>query len=130
LCYATNENQNATYALIARGADLALVVGGYNSSNTSHLVELCEKSMPTYFVQSAADLVSADMIHHFSLARRAVETTTGWLPSRRPLDIVLTCGASCPDAILDEVLKRLLGIFDGLHPVEEVLSEFLPIAES
>jgi 4-hydroxy-3-methylbut-2-en-1-yl diphosphate reductase len=129
LCYATNENQNATYALIERGADLALVVGGYNSSNTSHLVELCAQSMPTYFVQGADDLVSARTIRHFSLARRVVETTGDWLPARRPLDIVLTCGASCPDAILDEVLKRLLGIFEDLHPLEEVLSEFLPMAE-
>jgi len=130
LCYATNENQNATYALIEQGADLALVVGGYNSSNTSHLVELCAKAMPTYFVQAADDLVSADAIRHFSLARRAVETTNGWLPSRRPLDIVLTCGASCPDAILDEVLKRLLGIFADLHPLEVVLADFQPLAES
>jgi len=104
-------------------------VGGYNSSNTSHLVELCAQSMPTYFVQGADDLVSARTIRHFSLARRVVETTGDWLPARRPLDIVLTCGASCPDAILDEVLKRLLGIFEDLHPLEEVLSEFLPMAE-
>jgi 4-hydroxy-3-methylbut-2-enyl diphosphate reductase len=130
LCYATNENQNATYALIARGADLAIVVGGYNSSNTSHLVELCAKAMPTYFVRGADDLVSSGEIRHFSLARRAVETTSGWLPARRPLDVVLTCGASCPDAILDEALKRLLGIFTGLAPLEEVLAEFLPLAES
>jgi 4-hydroxy-3-methylbut-2-enyl diphosphate reductase len=130
LCYATNENQNATYALIEHGADLALVVGGYNSSNTSHLVELCAKSMPTYFVQGADDLVSARAIRHFSLARRAVETTRDWMPEQRPLDIVLTSGASCPDAILDEVLKRLLGIFEDLHPLQEVLSDFLPMAES
>jgi 4-hydroxy-3-methylbut-2-enyl diphosphate reductase len=130
LCYATNENQNATYALIEQGADLALVVGGYNSSNTSHLVELCAKSMPTYFIQGADDLVSARTVRHFSLARRSVETTSDWLPARRPLDIVLTCGASCPDAILDEVLKRLLGVFEDLHPLEEVLSDFLPMAES
>jgi 4-hydroxy-3-methylbut-2-enyl diphosphate reductase len=130
LCYATNENQNATYALIEQGADLALVVGGYNSSNTSHLVELCAKTMPTYFVQGADDLVSADTIRHFSLSRRAVETTTAWLPARRPLDVVLTCGASCPDAVLDEVLKRLLGIFTDVLPLDTVLSDFLPMAES
>ena len=130
LCYATNENQNATYALIDRGADLAIVVGGYNSSNTSHLVELCAASMPTYFVQGADDLISAGIIRHFSLARRTVETTGNWLPSNRPLDIVLTCGASCPDAILDEVLKRLLGMFENVLPLDEVLSDFLPIADS
>lgn len=130
LCYATNENQNATYALIEHGADLAIVVGGYNSSNTSHLVELCAKAMPTYFVQGADEIESSEIIHHYSLSRREVETTQPWLPSRRPLDIILTCGASCPDAILDEVLKRLLGVFTGLSPVEDVLSEFVPMAGS
>jgi len=130
LCYATNENQNATYALIEHGADLALVVGGYNSSNTSHLVDLCAQAMPTYFVQGEDDLISPVSIRHFSLPRRVVETTDGWLPSRRPLDIVLTCGASCPDAILDQVLKRLLGMFADLPPLEEVLSEFQPAVES
>jgi 4-hydroxy-3-methylbut-2-enyl diphosphate reductase len=130
LCYATNENQNATYALIEHGADLALVVGGYNSSNTSHLVELCAESMPTYFVQGADDLISAGAIRHFSLSHRVVETTSGWLPPKRPLDIVLTCGASCPDAILDEVLKRLLANFTDLVSLETVISDFLPMAES
>ena len=57
LCYATNENQNATIALIEDGADLALVVGGYNSSNTSHLVELCEARMPTYFIRDAGEIL-------------------------------------------------------------------------
>jgi 4-hydroxy-3-methylbut-2-enyl diphosphate reductase len=130
LCYATNENQNATYALIDHGADLAIVVGGYNSSNTSHLVELCAASMPTYFVQGADDLISAGVIRHFSLARRTLETSSNWLPANRPLDIVLTCGASCPDAILDEVLKRLLGMFENVLPLDEVLSDFLPMADS
>jgi len=105
-------------------------VGGYNSSNTSHLVELCGKAMPTYFVQGADDLVSEDAIRHFSLARRTIEITTPWLPDKRPLDVVLTCGASCPDAILDEVLKRLLAFFATPVSLEEVLSDFLPIDES
>jgi 4-hydroxy-3-methylbut-2-enyl diphosphate reductase len=124
LCYATYENQNATYALIARGAHLAIVVGGYNSSNTSHIVELCEKAMPTYFVQGADELVSGESIRHYSLASRTVETAVGWLPARRPLEVVLTCGASCPDAILDAVLCRLLAFFPGARPVEQVLSAY------
>jgi 4-hydroxy-3-methylbut-2-enyl diphosphate reductase len=130
LCYATNENQNATYALIEQGADIAIVVGGFNSSNTTHLVELCEQAMPTYFVQGADDVISADMIRHFSPARRVLETTAQWLPARRPLDMVLTCGASCPDAILDDVLKRILGFMDGLRPMEEVLIDFPPVTVS
>ncbi|MDH3196898.1 MAG: 4-hydroxy-3-methylbut-2-enyl diphosphate reductase [Candidatus Krumholzibacteria bacterium] len=124
LCYATYENQNATNALIARGADLAIVVGGYNSSNTSHIVALCEEAMPTYFVDGAAAIVSADAIRHFSLSRREVATTEGWLPPKRPLEVVLTCGASCPDAILDEVLLRVRGLFDGARPVPDVLAPY------
>jgi 4-hydroxy-3-methylbut-2-enyl diphosphate reductase len=129
LCYATNENQNATYTLIEQGADLAIVVGGHNSSNTSHIVELCEDAMPTYFVQSADDVLSARAIRRFSLARRAVETVEGWLPEKRPLDVVLTCGASCPDAILDGVLLRLLSLVPGVRPVDDVIAAF-PVVEA
>ncbi len=124
LCYATIENQNATYALVEHGADLAIVVGGHNSSNTSHIVELCERAMPTYFVQSADDLVSTAAIRHFSLAGRAVVTSHDWLPSKRPVTVVLTCGASCPDAILDGVLRRLLSMVPDPLPIDDVLAPF------
>lgn len=124
LCYATIENQNATYALVEHGAELAIVVGGHNSSNTSHIVELCERAMPTYFVQGADDLLSASAIRHFSLAQRAVVTSEGWLPEKHPLTVVLTCGASCPDAILDGVLRRLLALVPGSRSVAEVLTPF------
>ena len=124
LCYATNENQNATYALIDHGADLAVVVGGYNSSNTSHIVELCERSMPTFFVKGVEELLSIDSIRHFDLESRTVVTTAAWLPDARPLDIIITCGASCPDAILEEVLLRVLSFFDGTRSVEEVLTPY------
>ncbi|MDP6777000.1 MAG: 4-hydroxy-3-methylbut-2-enyl diphosphate reductase, partial [Candidatus Latescibacteria bacterium] len=108
LCYATNENQNATYALIEKGADLASVVGGYNSSTTAHIVALCEASMPTYFVQNAKEILSPSRIRHYRLDSHKVTITEDWLPERRPLDVALTCGASCPDAIVDEVLIRVL----------------------
>ena len=125
LCYATNENQNATYALIERGADLALVVGGYNSSNTSHIVELCRGTMPTYFIQNANEILSAHRIRHFVLHTRQIETTEDWLPDTRPLEVALTCGASCPDAIIDGVLLRALSFFPATRPVEEVLQPYL-----
>jgi 4-hydroxy-3-methylbut-2-enyl diphosphate reductase len=124
LCYATNENQNATYALIERGADLALVVGGYNSSNTSHIVELCGEAMPTYFIQGAEEIVSEKTLRHFELGPRKVVTTEGWLPDKRPLDVILTCGASCPDAILDGVLSQVLSLVDGTRELETVLADF------
>ena len=128
LCYATNENQNATYALIEHGADLALVVGGYNSSNTSHIVTLCEEAMPTYFIQNAGEIVSKSCIRHFSLKTRQIVTTEGWLPDGGSLDVVLTCGASCPDAVVDEVLLRVLSFFEPCRTVEEALAPY-PVVE-
>ena len=101
LCYATNENQNATYALIERGADLVLVVGGYNSSNTSHIVELCQERIPTYFICNAQEIISDSRIRHYNLTSKQAITSEHWMPEKRPLEIALTSGASCPDAIVD-----------------------------
>lgn len=125
LCYATNENQNATIALIESGGDLAVVVGGYNSSNTSHLVELCEKHMPTYFIKDAGEIASRDSISHFDLHAGALRHTDGWLPnSDRPIDIVLTSGASCPDALVDEVIERIVSFFPHARTTDEALTPF------
>ena len=110
LCYATNENQGATMELISHPADLAIVVGGYNSSNTSHLVELAEEKMPTYFISGAEEILSATEIRHFDLHRKEIITTTNWLPEARPLTIALTSGASCPDAVVDRVVERVVGV--------------------
>lgn len=126
LCYATNENQDATMSLIEDGADVALVVGGYNSSNTSHLVELCAERMPTYFIRGADKMLSPDRIQHFDLHAGQEVETTGWLPDKRPVDIILNAGASCPDALLDEVLRKVLGWFDEeeIRSSEDVLAPF------
>jgi 4-hydroxy-3-methylbut-2-enyl diphosphate reductase len=124
LCCATNENQNATYALTERGGDLALVVGGYNSSNTSHIVELCEAAMPTFFIQSEDEIVSDEQIRHFSLSDRMLRTTEGWLPSGRPLEVVLTSGASCPDALLDAVLLKVVSLIGDAREVDDVLAQY------
>jgi len=127
LCYATKENQDATYALIERGADLAIVVGGFNSSNTSHLVELCAETMPTFFV-SGPEGVEQDEIQHFDLHQRAVRTTPAWLPARDAVEIVLTAGASCPDALLDGVARKILSWFPEARTVDEVVAPFLEAA--
>lgn len=128
LCYATKENQDATLALIAEGGDVAVVVGGYNSSNTSHLVELCEHKLPTYFVRDAEELVSPNQIRHLSLESKKVETTKDWLPTEHtdgsPIHIVLTAGASCPDILLDEVLRKIVGWFPNTRSVDEVLAPY------
>jgi 4-hydroxy-3-methylbut-2-enyl diphosphate reductase len=125
LCYATNENQNATMALIATGGDLAIVVGGYNSSNTSHLVELCQERMPTYFIKDAGEFESRQGIYHYDLHSHALRRSEQWLPKlSRPLDIVLTSGASCPDALVDEVVQRIVSFFPEALSVDEALRPF------
>ncbi len=128
LCYATKENQDATLALIAEGGDVAVVVGGYNSSNTSHLVELCEHKLPTYFVRDAEELLSPKQIRHLELETKKVQITEDWLPTEHldgsPVDIVLTAGASCPDILLDEVLRKIVGWFSGTRSVEDVLAPY------
>jgi len=128
LCYATNENQNATYSLVDTEADLALVVGGYNSSNTSHIVELCEQEMPTFFVQNADELVAVDEIRHFDLSSRELLVSKNWIPQKRSLSVALTCGASCPDSVVEGVLQRLLSFFEGVTPIDRVLDPF-PLSE-
>ena len=128
LCYATKENQDATLALIEDRGDLALVVGGYNSSNTSHLVELCEDKMPTYFVRDAGEIESPRSIRHWDIHAKSVCETTDWLPMRSaddsPVDIILTAGASCPDALLDEVLSKVVSWFPKTLPVDDVLAPY------
>ncbi len=124
LCYATNENQDATKALIESGADAALVVGGYNSSNTGHLVELCAERMPTYFIRDAEQIASPAHIRHFDLHVQAERETEHWFPEARPAEIILTAGASCPDALLDEVLQKIVAWFPDAHDIEHVLAPF------
>ncbi len=124
LCYATNENQNATYVLVEQDADVALVVGGYNSSNTSHIVELCIEQMPTYFIKDAEEIRSESEIRHFDLATKKTAVATDWLPDNRPLTVALTSGASCPDAIVDAVLLRVLSFFDPARTLDEVLAGY------
>ncbi len=128
LCYATKENQDATLALIEDRGDLALVVGGYNSSNTSHLVELCEAKMPTYFVCDAGEIKSPWSIRHWDIHAKSVCETTDWLPmhspDNSPVDIILTAGASCPDALLDEVLCKVVSWFPKPLTVDDVLAPY------
>ena len=122
LCYATNENQKATYGLLEEPADLAIVVGGYNSSNTSHLVELCEKVLPTYFIKSEEEILSKETIRHFNYNDKTTTVTDGFLPNREKLKLIITSGASCPDAVVDRVLQKLLSYFDNKISVEEALA--------
>jgi 4-hydroxy-3-methylbut-2-enyl diphosphate reductase len=121
LCYATNENQEATYGLLKQEADLAIVVGGYNSSNTTHLVELCERKFSTYFIKDDSELISKSAIRYFDIHEHVIKETQNWLPEKNPVHIILTSGASCPDSVVDRVLQKILGMFEEVKKVEDVL---------
>lgn len=124
LCYATNDNQEATHELLKLDADLAIVVGGYNSSNTSHIAELCERKFPTFFINSENEIASREEIHHFDYPNKARKTTYSFLPDKSPVQIIVTSGASCPDTVVDRVILRLLSLFESSRPVEEVMARF------
>ncbi len=124
LCYATNDNQDSTYELLKQEADFAIVVGGYNSSNTSHIVELCERNFPTYFINSEREIKSKEEIQHFNCHRKELLTTFSFIPEKRTLKVVLTSGASCPDTVVDKVMLKLVSYFNGSKSVEEVLASF------
>jgi len=122
LCYATNDNQSATLKLLEENADLALVVGGYNSSNTSHLVELCETRFPTYFIKDETEIKDQNTIQHFDLHKKEVRTTQNFLPPGQPARIILTSGASCPDATVDRVIQKLLTFYKSTKNIDDVLN--------
>jgi 4-hydroxy-3-methylbut-2-enyl diphosphate reductase len=126
LCYATNDNQSATYGLLEKEADLAIVVGGYNSSNTTHLVELLERKFPTYFIRSKDELISASEIDSFNIHTKKVEKMRSFLDSKKdPLTIIITSGASCPDSIVDGVIQRLLELSSANLSAEKAVENFL-----
>lgn len=121
LCYATNENQDATYGLLKTDADLAIVIGGYNSSNTSHLVELCARKFPTYFISSEKEIENNITIHHYDYPDKKHITTQGFLPEKTPVKIIITSGASCPDATVEGVIHKINSFYAAIRPEEEVL---------
>lgn len=123
LCYATNDNQQATYGLMDEEADFAIVVGGYNSSNTSHIVELLEEKFDTYFISSADKLLDEKLISHFDIHTKQERVTEDYLSGNDKVRVVLTSGASCPDAVVDDVLQRMLSFFDDVKSVDEVMKE-------
>jgi 4-hydroxy-3-methylbut-2-enyl diphosphate reductase len=125
LCYATNENQSATLALAETDADLSIVVGGYNSSNTMHLVEILEKAFPTYHVRDAGELKSKSKIRHFNQWDKEIKHTADWFPEdKEPVKIGITSGASCPDVLVDEVILEILSYFDKTRSVQEIIEPF------
>jgi 4-hydroxy-3-methylbut-2-en-1-yl diphosphate reductase len=124
LCYATNDNQTAVTGMLNAKADLAIVVGGYNSSNTSHLVELCEEKLPTFFINSEEKIVSADTIMHYDFNTKTELMTENYLPNKLPVSILITSGASCPDALVEGVIKKLAGFYPASKSIEDIVAQF------
>jgi len=106
ICGATQERQDALRDMLADPMDLLLVVGGYNSSNTSHLAEMGEAKLPTFFIRNASRLESRTRIVHYKLHEHSEVATDGWLPAP-PLTVGVTAGASCPNNIIEETILRL-----------------------
>ncbi len=123
ICGATQERQDALIQLLKEPLDMMIVVGGYNSSNTSHLAELSELKIPTYFIRNAAKIVSDKAIRHFNLHRQEEVLTENWLPAGASY-IGITAGASCPNNLIDDTVRRLFQlrsinvdeIVNSIHP--------------
>lgn len=125
LCYATNDNQSAVSGMLEYTADLAIVVGGYNSSNTSHLVELCEEKLPTYFISGPEKIITKGVIEHYNWRTKEVLTKQNFLPANQQVMIMITSGASCPDALVEQVMERLLEFFPEAKTMETLRAEWV-----
>ncbi len=124
LCYATNDNQTAVSGMLETDADLAIVVGGYNSSNTSHLVELCEEKLPTYFINNEEKILSAIEILHYNFHTKEELMTADYLLKKETARILITSGASCPDALVEGVIKKLVDFYPVIKTTEELIEQF------
>ncbi|MEY4603879.1 MAG: hypothetical protein RIT43_1171 [Bacteroidota bacterium] len=122
LCYATNDNQSATYGLMEIEADFAVVIGGHNSSNTTHLVELLEQKFPTYFIRSDKDISDDGKLNSFDIHSHTISTADPFEGKNSPIRIIVTSGASCPDAVVDRVLRKILDHFKIELNIEEAIS--------
>ena len=124
LCYATNDNQSAVLGMLETPADIAIVVGGYNSSNTSHLVELCEEKLPTFFINNEEKMLSNNVIMHYDFHTGIELITENYLPEKAPVSVLITSGASCPDALVEGVINKLVSYFPSGKTVDDMIREF------
>ena len=122
LCYATNDNQSAVQAMLETKADAAIIIGGYNSSNTSHLVELCETKIPTYYIKDELCLLDNFEIEHFNFHTKEILQST-LAPTAK--NILISAGASCPDAVVERVIERLCHLHQEKQSWEALKSNWI-----
>src|SRR5579885_768066 len=120
ICGATQDRQDALEKLLREPMDLLIVVGGYNSSNTSHLAEMGEAVLPTYFIKNAAKMESDRLIHHYNLHLKEEIVTRDWLPPGK-ITVGVTAGASCPNNLIEDTIRRLFEL-RGIS-VQELLQD-------
>jgi 4-hydroxy-3-methylbut-2-enyl diphosphate reductase len=124
LCYATNDNQTAVTGMLQTDADLAIIIGGYNSSNTSHLVELCEEKLPSYFIDTPERIISKSEIVNCNWRTKEQKTVSYFLPEKKPVKILITSGASCPDAVVEAVIRKLAQLYKVEESVDKLIASF------
>ena len=108
ICGATQERQDALLDLLKHTMNLLLVVGGYNSSNTTHLVEIGEKELPTFFIRSAECIVSLEEIIHYDLHQKEeVSAYSAVFSAEEPIVIGITAGASCPSNLIEDTILKI-----------------------
>lgn len=125
LCYATNDNQDATYGMLETLADFAIVVGGYNSSNTTNIVKICEEEIKTYFIDSADKIISENEINHFDISKQSALISSNYIPAKYPVDILITSGASCPDAVVEAVVRKIVYFYKDAKDIDSVVNDLL-----
>jgi 4-hydroxy-3-methylbut-2-en-1-yl diphosphate reductase len=119
LCYATSENQRSVKELLKENFDLAIVIGGFNSSNTAHLGKLLSTRFRTFHIETEKNILSWDEILHLEFGGKEPLISSRWLKAEdtklsRALKICITAGASTPDSTVQNVIERLITISDSL----------------
>lgn len=117
ICGATQERQDALKLMLDEPMDLLIVVGGYNSSNTSHLAEMGEAKLPTFFIKNASQMVSPQLIRHFDQHKHNEVETQNWLPPSGKVCVGITAGASCPNNVIEESIAKLYS-FRGIEVLD------------
>ena len=121
LCYATNDNQSAVLELLNTPADLAIVMGGKNSSNSSHLVELCEQKLPTYFIDDVNKIINENEIIKTNWKDKSEEIIQNFLPAQATVSILMTSGASCPDTVVESVIRKVASFYNVEAALDDVI---------
>ena len=125
LCYATNDNQSAVIGLLEIEADLAIVMGGKNSSNSSHLVELCEQKLPTYFIDDSSKIINENEIISNDWKTKNAVKVNNYIPNKPVVKILMTSGASCPDAVVESTIQKIAAFFGKQNELAQLINDWM-----